>query len=108
MEKSPCIPLYKRGRQEGDSPVAPTPRPEAPIMAGWKACPTKPKPCRLMQYSLEFLGRGPGNTFLHKKGFPGKLLQKLFRASDFFQFVEGFIHEDKEHRLALAFDPRLF
>ncbi len=21
--------------------------------------------------SLEFFGRGPGNTFLHKKGFPG-------------------------------------
>ena len=24
--------------------------------------------------NLEFLGKGPGNTFLHKKGFPGGLL----------------------------------
>jgi inhibitor of KinA len=24
---------------------------------------------------LEFFGRGPGNTFLHKKGFPGKLFK---------------------------------
>ncbi len=33
---------------------------------------------------LEFLGKGPGNTFLHKKGFPGGLLSAPVFRSFFF------------------------
>ena len=58
--------------------------------------------------SLEFLGRGPGNPFLQKKGFPGKLLLDLFRPGDFFHFLEGFVYKDKEHRLAFIFDAGFF
>gem|GEM_PF-5756758 len=29
-DKSPCVPLYKRGREEGHSPVAPTAAPPLP------------------------------------------------------------------------------
>ena len=38
--------------------------------------------------SLEFFGKGPGNPFLHKKGFPGILPQKDFKMTDLTHFDE--------------------
>jgi hypothetical protein len=54
---------------------------ETRLLAGTWAHKTSPQRL-LMAYGmmiiiLEFVGKGPGNTFLQKKGFPGKIFLKI-------------------------------